>query len=79
MLGPTEIGTTYHEVIDRNTANTPKPAFHISETDVKIFPYALFGDSTRHIHVQQVVCGDSDIFPSDEELIRSWHVFVEDV
>lgn len=68
-----------HEVVDGDTADTSDPGLHVAETNDEVLLDALLGDGTGNVHVEKIVLADGDILTSDEVLVGSRHVLVEDV
>lgn len=71
-------GGVFHEVVDGHAADAAQPALHISQADVEVLADAVFRHRAGHVHVEQVVSGDVDIFAALEQLVRRGHVLVED-
>lgn len=70
--------SVFHQEVDGHTADSSEPALHVTQSDVEVLSDAVFGDLARHVHVEQIVLLDVDIFSAHVQLVGCRHVLVED-
>lgn len=79
QLGTGNLGgsSILHQVVDWDTADTTKPSLHVAKANVEVLADAFLSNLTWDVHVEEIVGGNLDILATDEVLVWSWHVLVE--